>query len=90
MEMAFSSGPNPGSAGNPDCETAGSQTQYQGAIMILERIDKPTMVSKLKNDELNQLAEEIRTRIIEVVAKNGVILLPVWELWILLLLAKCV
>ncbi|MCK9334880.1 MAG: 1-deoxy-D-xylulose-5-phosphate synthase [Candidatus Cloacimonetes bacterium] len=39
--------------------------------MILERIDKPTMVSKLKNDELNQLAEEIRTRIIEVVAKTG-------------------
>ena len=39
--------------------------------MILERIDKPAQISKLGNDELEKLAEEIRQRIIEVVAKNG-------------------
>lgn len=39
--------------------------------MFLERIDKPTMVAKLNNEELAQLAAEVRQRIIDVVAKNG-------------------
>ena len=39
--------------------------------MILDRIDKPTMVAKLSNEELQELATEIRERIISVVAKNG-------------------
>lgn len=39
--------------------------------MIIERIDKPTMVSKLSNEELATLAGEVRARIIDVVAKNG-------------------
>ncbi|HOA29108.1 MAG TPA: 1-deoxy-D-xylulose-5-phosphate synthase N-terminal domain-containing protein, partial [Candidatus Cloacimonadota bacterium] len=39
--------------------------------MILERIDKPARISKLGNDELVKLADEIRQRIIEVVARNG-------------------
>jgi 1-deoxy-D-xylulose-5-phosphate synthase len=39
--------------------------------MFLERIDKPTMVAKLTNEELGQLAAEVRQRIIDVVAKNG-------------------
>lgn len=39
--------------------------------MILERMDKPSMVSKLNNQELQDLALEIRQRIIEVVAKHG-------------------
>jgi len=50
--------------------------------MILERIDKPARISKLGNDELVKLADEIRQRIIEVVARNGGHIAPAWVQWI--------
>ncbi|MCD8481026.1 MAG: 1-deoxy-D-xylulose-5-phosphate synthase [Candidatus Cloacimonetes bacterium] len=46
--------------------------------MFLERIDKPTMVAKLNNEELAQLAAEVRQRIIDVVAKTVATSRPVW------------
>lgn len=39
--------------------------------MILEKIDHPDRIRALKNEELNSLAQEVRDRIISVVAKNG-------------------
>jgi 1-deoxy-D-xylulose-5-phosphate synthase len=39
--------------------------------MILERIDHPDKIRSLKNEELDTLAQEVRDRIIGVVAKNG-------------------
>lgn len=39
--------------------------------MILENIDHPNKIHSLNNDDLNTLANEVRERIISVVARNG-------------------
>ena len=48
-----------------------SQEQKKGDRGVLARINSPRDLRELSNEELGQLAEEVRAEIIEVVSRNG-------------------